>query len=117
MNQVTQVRMNSWALMVKERCDSGMTVKAWCAENGISTKTYYYRLNRLRNYMLESGAADQAAANDSSGQFVKLPASGNAAGSSDVALRIRRGDTLIEVSNDASDGILTLLKEVMTYAV
>lgn len=37
--------------------------------------------------------------------------------SSGVALRIRRADTVIEVSGDAPDNILAFLKAVMTDVV
>ena len=34
--------------MAREREDSGLSVKAFCEKAGIATKTYYYRLRRLR---------------------------------------------------------------------
>ena len=43
-----QVRLNQWSAMVREREDSGMSVKAFCKQAGIATKTYYYRLRRIR---------------------------------------------------------------------
>ena len=43
-----QVRLNQWSAMVQEREDSGLSVKAFCKQAGIATKTYYYRLRRLR---------------------------------------------------------------------
>ena len=43
-----QVRLNQWNAMVREREDSGLSVKAYCKQAGIATKTYYYRLRRLR---------------------------------------------------------------------
>lgn len=41
------VRLNDWAQMVRQCRNSGMTVSAWCAENGINPKTYYYRFKRV----------------------------------------------------------------------
>ena len=43
-----QVRLNQWSAMVQEREDRGLSVKAFCKQAGIATKTYYYRLRRLR---------------------------------------------------------------------
>ena len=43
-----QVRLNQWSTMVRERDESGLSVKAYCKQAGIATKTYYYRLRRLR---------------------------------------------------------------------
>lgn len=42
------VHMQQWSEMIRQRQDSGMTVNAWCNANGINTKTYYYRQNRVR---------------------------------------------------------------------
>ena len=39
-----QVRLNQWSAMVQEREDSGLSVKAFCKQAGIATKTYYYEL-------------------------------------------------------------------------
>lgn len=53
MNEVVQVRMNGWAAMIKQKNESGMTVKEWCAANGITQHAYYYRLRQLRKGVLE----------------------------------------------------------------
>ena len=34
--------------MLRERKESGLSVKAWCAERGIAEHVYYYRLRQLR---------------------------------------------------------------------
>lgn len=52
MNEVMQVRAASWPAMIKQRNDSGLTVKEWCAANAIQESVYYYRLNRLRKWHL-----------------------------------------------------------------
>ena len=57
MNEITeirqQIRLNQWSAMVQEREDSGLSVKAFCKQAGIATKTYYYRLRRLREAALK----------------------------------------------------------------
>ena len=40
--------LQQWSEMVGARQTSGQTVTAWCKENGICSKTYYYRLKQLR---------------------------------------------------------------------
>ncbi len=42
------VRKSQWREIIQACQNSGMTVKAWCSENGISVKAYYYRLRQLR---------------------------------------------------------------------
>lgn len=36
-------RLNEWAKMISACRNSVQTVAAWCEENGIGRKTYYYR--------------------------------------------------------------------------
>lgn len=42
------VRKNQWVEIIQACQSSGMTVKSWCAENGINIKSYYYRLRKMR---------------------------------------------------------------------
>jgi len=111
MNEVVQVRMNGWAAMIKQKNESGMTVKEWCAANGITQHAYYYRLRQLRKGVLEEM---QPPASYSSPQFHKVEKAEATAG---VGVRIRRGETVIEIDNQASDPLLTFLKEVLIHAV
>ncbi len=55
-----------WQQMVYDCRNSGMTVRAWCAAQGISEKSYYYRQRKV----LE--AAQQADVNK---QTASLPSS------------------------------------------
>ena len=51
------VQLQEWTKQIKEQQESGMTVKAYCAQNGINIKTYYYRLRKIREQCLESEPA------------------------------------------------------------
>lgn len=44
----TEVRERNWEAMVRECRQSGLSVKAWCEQNGINLNTYYVRLRKLR---------------------------------------------------------------------
>ena len=44
--------------MHRERQESGLSVKDWCLEHGISEHSYYYRLRRLRQ--MACSALEQA---------------------------------------------------------
>lgn len=48
------IQLQGWAAQIKECKQSGQTVKQWCKENGISLKTYYNHLKRVREEMLET---------------------------------------------------------------
>lgn len=43
-----QVRLAHWAEIMRVRKESGQTVRAWCRENGVVEKTYYYWQRKLR---------------------------------------------------------------------
>ena len=43
-----EYQLQQWRGMLQERTESGLSVKAWCSEQGISENAYYYRLRRLR---------------------------------------------------------------------
>ena len=117
MNEVMQIRAASWATMIKQRNDSGLTIRQWCAANGIQESVYYYRLNRLRKMALDVDETPDPTSKNVpvSERFAQIPVA--SVPDSNVAIRIRRGNTVIEVSSDASDRILSFLKEVMFCAV
>ena len=48
-----QVRLSHWAGVMRERNESGNSVRKWCQENGISEKTYYYWQRKLREAACE----------------------------------------------------------------
>ena len=53
----TELRHREWAERIQECQSSGMTVTAWCRENGISQRTYYSRLNVVRKELLRRAEA------------------------------------------------------------
>ena len=48
------IRHKAWREMYESYLSSGKTVIEWCAENGISKKTFYYRLRQIRKDMIET---------------------------------------------------------------
>ena len=51
------VRLREWAEQLEAQQASGLTVLQWCAENGIKTKSFYYRLRRVREQYIQSAQA------------------------------------------------------------
>ena len=117
MYEVMQIRAASWAAMIKQRNHSGLTIREWCADDGNQESVYYYRLNRLRKMALDVEETPAPASQNISvsERFAQLPVS--SAPDSTAAIRIRRGDTVVEVSSDAPERLLSFLKEVMFRAV
>lgn len=51
---VKNLQHQSWAVMVRQQVNSGLSINEWCEQNGISTKTFYYRRKRIREEMLQA---------------------------------------------------------------
>ena len=56
-----QVQLREWAMQINACRQSGLTVRRWCGENGIHIKTYYNRMKRVREEMLEAIEAGNGA--------------------------------------------------------
>ena len=51
-----EYREQQWALVIKECADSGLTNKEYCRQHGISEKSFYYWLRKLRKQACEQAA-------------------------------------------------------------
>ena len=43
-----ELRLQNWTEIIRECQESGLTNKEFCAQRGISEKTYYYWLRKIR---------------------------------------------------------------------
>lgn len=51
-----EYRAQSWAMVIQECNSSGLSNREFCRQRGISEKTYYYWLRKLRSQMAEATA-------------------------------------------------------------
>ena len=51
-----EYRAQAWAMLVQECNNSGLTKREFCRQRGISEKSFYYWLRKLRNQMAEAAA-------------------------------------------------------------
>ena len=59
------IRLQEWSRQIEEQKSSGLNVQDWCTQNGVSPKTYYYHLRRVREELLkESRTENKQAQND-----------------------------------------------------
>lgn len=49
-------RAQEWAMLIQECRTSGLTKREFCQQRGISEKSFYYWLRKLRTQMVESAA-------------------------------------------------------------
>ena len=126
--EIMKVRDQQWAALIQDRLQSGLTVEAWCRQQKIGKYAYYYHLRKLRHQALaainETDSEKErnlpsATIKDGSACFAAVPdniENCHPISNECTALRVTLNDLVIEVSNDASDGILSLVREVMMHA-
>ena len=49
-----EYRAQSWAMLIQECNNSGLTKREFCQQRGISEKSFYYWLRKLRSHMAEA---------------------------------------------------------------
>ena len=49
-----EYRAQTWAMLIQECNNSGLTKRAFCQRRGISEKSFYYWLRKLRSQMAEA---------------------------------------------------------------
>lgn len=49
-----EYRAQNWAMVIQECKESGLTNRQFCRQRGISEKSYYYWLRKLRGQMAEA---------------------------------------------------------------
>ena len=52
-----EMQLQEWSAQIEAQQASGLTVKEWCAENGIKPNTYYNRLRKVREKYIENSPA------------------------------------------------------------
>ena len=125
MDKIThQVRAEHWAKIMNECINSGMSKTAWCRANGISEKQFFYWQRILRREAFENSSLpatvglDQelAPATQRTVSFteIKLPSSSQStAPVFHPDLVIRKGGLILEISNSASDDLLSRIGGIL----
>ena len=49
-----EYRAQTWAMLIQECNNSGLTKREFCQQRGISEKSFYYWLRKLRSQMAEA---------------------------------------------------------------
>ena len=98
--------LGAWSAMVQSCKSSGLQVKDWCAANGISVPSYYYRQKKVWEALAEKAKKEEWA------EFVEFPSPARAGrqGSSAITIEIGRGTIL--VSEDADAATLKMVMEL-----
>lgn len=108
-------RLTEWKERVAACRSSGMSVRAWCREQGIANKTYYYWEKEIL-----SEAGRQMAALERESQFVKVPALPKGLSVSDggsaLAAKLRMRDGELEIYAGADGAVVETLLRALKNA-
>lgn len=116
MDKIThKVRREQWLGIINECLSSGMSKTAWCKQNGISDKSFFYWQRKLR---LEAADPEQLPAVPTVGTlpqtFIEVrPAPGRKEQHFHPDMIIRKGDVVLEISNSVSPDLLSLLGGIL----
>ena len=125
MDKIThQVRAEHWAKIMNECINSGMSKTAWCRANGISEKQFFYWQRILRREAFENSSLPATVGLDQelapatqrmvSFTEIKLPSSSQStAPVFHPDLVIRKGGLILEISNSASDELLSRIGGIL----
>lgn len=110
-----QMRHRSWMEDYARQQESGLTVKAWCQENGITQKTFYYRLKVLREEAcsLMNMEPNKPAARQEP-EFVRVGLPKAAGASSGIMIKLDSAE--ISISPDASNEHVRMVLEAIAHA-
>ncbi len=65
-------RMSQWAQIIKERQNSGQTIKEFCVDRGIKEGAYFYWQRKLREAVCTELSSFEEPSNDIPGGWIEL---------------------------------------------
>ena len=116
---VRNMRRQSWALMLREQSASGLSVKDWCEQNNLSTKSFYYRRRQVQSMLLDSAEESrftELAMPEPLVPNTDLKPNTSAGMAFTPQLMISAGDLMIGVSQDTPGQLLADVLQVIRNA-
>jgi putative transposase len=111
-----EMRMMQWTPIIQECRNSNMTVKAWCQNNNVNQKQFYYWQRRIREAAYETFTDSKVQGKPS---FVQLPVASIPqinSGSFTADMIIQVGSNRLELSNTTSENLLSMVLSVISNA-
>lgn len=109
----------------RDRSETGITVAAWCKEHNVTEKSYWYYHKQLSNHLLQSAGeisdtnvpepVARFIRNDPEFAELKEPAVMPASGKEGPAAILHTGSVIIEITNNASEKLLTDLIRAVSH--
>lgn len=100
-------RLRAWTEIIHRRTESGLSVKEWCLQNGVSRDKYFYWLRKVKTAALE----------DSEPAFAEItPAESYCPALPDAKAAIRVGDLSVLVTEDTPDALMVRMIRACRHA-
>ena len=111
------VMLQEWSKRIAECRSSGKTVKAWCAQQGIAIKTYYYWEKR---FVAEATRQMSLPAPAQAEQLIRINPDTMPGGNPDVngsGITIRHGESIISLpAGSSAESVAGLVKALNRHA-
>lgn len=111
-NTKRQYLLQTWAPIIRDCKNSGMTVKSWCEEHDINEKRFYYWQRRVREELLPVVAENTTA----TPTFVQVPEVKPTDSSFKPDMVLHYGNLRVELANSASPELLSNVMKVIHHA-
>jgi len=108
-------QLQEWAEMVSACRNSGKTVLAWCTENGVNAKSYYYRQKKVCDAMpdLRRATPLSVARGNTVASFAEItPTTRTRVNNADVTVRI--GNAEVHIQNGAETATVEAVLRVLS---
>ena len=105
-----EYRLSHWARIMRERNESGLSIKAFCAQSGIGANVFFYWQRKLREAAAQEMLAVEASGADTPNALVPrgwAEAVGNSDTPNDGGLTIRVGGAEICVKPGFDEKLLS----------
>jgi len=110
-----QHRLQTWAPVIRDCKNSGVTVKAWCEENSVNEKQFYYWQRRVREEVLGQMVIANTT-KDQNPTFVQLPDVPKQKKTFMPDMILNCGNYSLELSNTISPELLSMVIKVISHA-
>lgn len=116
MDKIThEMRLMQWTPIIRECRNSGMAVKAWCLENNVNEKQFYYWQRRIREEAFDNLKKTES---QNQANFVQLPPAPVDSSRNTSFFRadmiVHIGNNVLELSNTVSDELLSNVLKVIS---
>lgn len=115
-NGTRELRLMHWTELVKECHNSGLKVKDWCQQNDIDEKRYYYWQRKVRREILQIQESTTSVEKVTTFAQLPVPIKDESESTFQPDVVLKMGTVVIEISNTASDLLLSKVSEMIHHA-